>query len=375
MRKLAWAAALLALVLEGLAQAQGLHRVFWQLAVVVQGYGHWLGLGLLALLVADLLRLEKGWPRRAALLLGAGLLFLPLLVATALAPGLRASAAAAFPGLDPSPIRVSWLRSFAPAPSGAAPKAFIYARRADGDLSLDFYRLAGPGPFPFVVVLHPGGWDSGSRGQFPELSQHLAARGIAVADLDYRLAPRHPWPAAKEDLDEAAAWLRAHAAELGLDPGRWALLGRSAGGQIVERAAYGDGLPGLKACIAFYAPSDLNFSYSYATYTDVISSKSLDEAYLGGSPATRQAGYDDASGIRFVGARSVPTLLFHGPGDPLVRYAQSARLDARLAEAGVPRLLARLPGATHGFDFAPRGPYAQLSSGAVDAFLDWSFAR
>src|SRR5207248_3224846 len=73
----------------------------------------------------------------------------------------------------------------------------------------------------------------------PTRSRHSpAARGYAVAAIDYRLAPAAPYPAALEDVRAAVAYLAAHAAEYDLDRSRVVLLGRSAGGHLALLAGY-----------------------------------------------------------------------------------------------------------------------------------------
>ena len=91
---------------------------------------------------------------------------------------------------------------------------------------------------------------------------------------------------------------------------------------------------------------------------------------MGGSPARVEQAYFDASPINFVSAGSPPTLLIHGLRDELVPPDQSARLDDRLQKAGVKHLLVSLPWATHGCDRSFAGPCGQLTTYAVERFLD-----
>src|SRR5206468_11349607 len=87
---------------------------------------------------------------------------------------------------------------------------------------------------PVVVYLHGGGWVMGGLDTHDALCRMLADRsGCAVLSVDYRLAPEHPYPAAFEDLERAAGWLRDKgAAAHGLDPTRLAIAGDSAGGHL-----------------------------------------------------------------------------------------------------------------------------------------------
>jgi acetyl esterase len=86
---------------------------------------------------------------------------------------------------------------------------------------------------PVLLYLHGGGFTIGGIETHDSLCRQLALRaGIAVVSLDYRLAPEHPFPAAVDDSWAALAWLREHAAALGLDGTRLAIGGDSAGGTL-----------------------------------------------------------------------------------------------------------------------------------------------
>ena len=241
-----------------------------------------------------------------------------------------------------------------------------------GDLPLDFYRPVAPlngNPAPCVIVIHGGGWDSGDRRQLPEFNYWLARHGYAVAAISYRLAPQFKWPAQRDDTLAAIAFLKERAKELGIDPGRFVLLGRSAGGQIAQVVAYTARDPAIRGLIALYAPGDLYFGYVNTFENDMLHSPALMRQYLGGPPETARAAYDSASAQYHVHAGAPPTLLLHGEIDPLVWHRHSVRLDARLAELGVPRAFVSLPWATHAFDYNLQGPGGQLTTFAVEWFL------
>lgn len=168
---------------------------------------------------------------------------------------------------------------------------------------------------------------------------------------------------------DALRFLKERHAELGVDPAKFVLLGRSAGGHIAETVAYGAHDPAIRGCIAFYAPADMRFAYKYSREDDILHSPGLMRNFLGGTPAQAPGNYDSASAIGLVDAKSPPTLLFHGRFDPLVWFVQSERLSKRLNATGVPNLFVELPWATHAFDYNFRGPGAQISAYAVEYFL------
>lgn len=238
-----------------------------------------------------------------------------------------------------------------------------------GSLQLDFYRAIGRNPAPCVIVIHGGGWDNGDRGQIPQFNDWLARGGYAVADISYRLAPGAVWPAQRDDVAAAVAFVREHAAPWGVDASRLVILGRSAGGQIAEACAYGLHDPAVRGVIALYSPADMHFAWAWGREDDPLDSPRLLRQFLGGTPDTARAAYDSASGILLAGAGSPPTLLVHGTIDTLVWNRQSERLSARLTEVKVPNLLVALPWATHALEYNLSSPSGQLTTYAVGWFL------
>jgi acetyl esterase/lipase len=344
--------------------------LLWQVSVAVTEYGYVLAFGALAPLLPGWRRTRRG--RMGALLgvIAALLALSPLARALPVAQALPAQLQAAFgptTHTHGAPLRLAPLLQRA---AHATPQRLTYVEHADGALALDYYapRSAG-GPAPLVVVIHGGSWQSGDSTQLPALNAYLAERGYAVAALNYRLAPTHPFPAAADDVRSALAYLKTNAVALGLDPTRIVLLGRSAGAQLALLVAYTADDPALRGVVSLYGPADMEWGYANPANPRVLDSRGVLEAYLNGTPASAPAAYAAASPIRFVGPNTPPTLLIHGPRDELVRYAQSERLAARLTAAGRPHLLVRLPWATHGADWHFHGPSGQISTYAIEYLL------
>ena len=115
-------------------------------------------------------------------------------------------------------------------------------------------------PPPVLVFFFGGGWVIGSIEASAPVCRRLAlATPCAVAAVDYRRAPEHPFPAAVEDGDAATRWVAAHADELGLDSGRIAVGGISAGANLttaVARLARDRGEPPLVFQLLVYPPTD-----------------------------------------------------------------------------------------------------------------------
>jgi len=223
-------------------------------------------------------------------------------------------------------------------------------------------------PTPVLLWLHGGGYVMG-RPEMDDRSciQYVRELGIMVVSVDYRLAPKHPFPAALEDCYATLKWVVSHAQELNVDSQRIAVGGNSAGG-------------GLAAALAqlAYDRQEIQPVFQLLVYpmlddrtvlrADIDDSNNITwnqksnrfgwESYLGGEcgaedvpaysvPARRE----DLSGLppAWIGVGALD--IFH---DEDVAYAQ------RLKECGIECEMDVIPGAFHGFDvFDPQIPIVQ----------------
>ncbi len=243
-----------------------------------------------------------------------------------------------------------------------------FTTRDGSSLALRIYGDTSPAPRPCILIIHGGGWQSGDPAQLPEWSRQLAALGYR-----WRRWPtgsrRNSLAGAKGGRRRRAGLSKGACRRLRIDPARFVLLGRSAGGQIALDAAYTLHDPAIRGCIASYAPTDMNFAYWTGKENDMLGSRPLVRGLMGGPPASAPELYHDASPLDFVGAGTPPTLLIHGRRDEIVWVRHSERLRERMRGAGRPVFLLELPWATHGFDVFPRGPGAQLEFYAMAWFL------
>lgn len=99
--------------------------------------------------------------------------------------------------------------------------------------SVDLLRPPGDDVLPLVVHVHGGAFRVFSKDTHGHVAARYARQGAVVVNVDYRLAPDHPYPAAVVDVHEAVGWALDHAAELGADPSRLLLTGESAGANLV----------------------------------------------------------------------------------------------------------------------------------------------
>jgi acetyl esterase/lipase len=167
-------------------------------------------------------------------------------------------------------------------------------------------------------------------------------------------------------------WLRANADDLGVDLGRIALLGRSAGGHLALLAAFtADASDQQPPCcvIAFYAPSDLTRLYGEARRSAAEDLRGGLCALLGTAPSDRSDEYQLASPLRRVHSRVPPTLLVHGLWDSVIPPDHSTLLARALVHEGVRARRVAVPCARHAFDLIGYGPATMLAREAVFAFL------
>lgn len=383
-RNRAWPVRAARLVFSALAALAGYLALFqaptyrlWMAAVAATELGHWL----LPLALAPLSRSWRrlvGFPAWAIGAAAATLTLTPLLRALPLARGLPEALARAFgeasplaePGAPPrrAPlVALDLLRGVHLAP--VRHDSLRYRSPGGADLPLDLYRPhVSAGSLPLVLVIHGGAWESGDQTQLPEVNRYLAARGYAVAAIGYRLAPRHVFPAARDDVLAALEQLRARAGELGIDGDRVALYGRSAGGHLALVAGYAPAAR-VRAVAALYPPTALRWGHANPAPRRVLDSTGVLERFLGGSPEVAGAAYDAATPMLLAGPHAPPTLLGHGTRDELASVIHSRRLADRLAALGRPHLLLELPWATHGFEASLAGPGGQLWLYALERFL------
>lgn len=242
-------------------------------------------------------------------------------------------------------------------------------------LTLDVYRPAGPGWYPTVVQIYGGAWQRGEPGDNATAATVLAAHGFVVFAIDYRHAPRWPWPAQIEDVRVALAWIRAHGAAYDADVSRLALLGRSAGAQLAMVAAYEPSAPPVAAVVSLYGPVNLVDGYRHPPVPDPLDVRSIERAFLGGTPDEAPDRYRSASPISYVSRPLPPSLLIYGARDNIVLPRFGAELARRLRAAGGTAVYLEMPWAGHGFDAVPNGLSGQLALYYTERFLSWAFAR
>lgn len=227
---------------------------------------------------------------------------------------------------------------------------------------LDLYLPESEGKLPLVVWIHGGGWKNGDKGGGP--FRGLVANGIAVASINYRLSSHAVFPAQINDCKAAIRWLRSHADEYGIDPGRFGVWGSSAGGHLSAlvgtsgdvEALEGDlGVTGVssrvQAVCDWYGPTDLmkmNAQRSVEGSMDHDKPDSPESLLIGGNLQDHPELAKPVNPVEYVSKDDPPFLIVHGDKDPAVPIGQSYLLWDALKEASVPVEMVVVPGAGHG---------------------------
>ncbi|MGI8627283.1 MAG: alpha/beta hydrolase fold domain-containing protein [Geodermatophilaceae bacterium] len=235
----------------------------------------------------------------------------------------------------------------------------IVYREVDGEqLTLDVCSppdgdgADGDGPYAAVLLIHGGGFATGDKDGRPwqAICRWLANSGYVAVNLNYRLAPEHPFPAAIEDVQAAVEWTREHAQDYAIDPDRVGVLGGSAGAnlaQLLGASGAGSATMGARvsAVVSLSGPSDLTRgALDLGTPDDRQISAVLD--YLGCSDIDECPQAADASPITHVDATDPPFMLLHSRNERMPIEQAQAMADALSAVGNSPDLLIR-PGHAH----------------------------
>lgn len=299
---------------------------------------------------------------------------LPIIQAYQRGNNLTTDLAKAFP-FHNEPDQLQQPYSFAKMFSGigitdVSPKIFTYKKLPEQNLEIDFYPSSTQLISPTVIIIHGGSWAEGDSKQLPALNSYLANKGYNVAAINYRLAPEYKSPAPLEDTRDVIKYLKDNAVKLNIDTANFVLLGRSAGGQIALCAAYTLNDPSIRGVISFYAPADMVWGARIKTNKLVLNTDKVFTDYLGGLIDEVPEKYREAGAVDHVNNTSTPTLIIHGAHDAMVAYEHSEHLNKKLEENKVQHYFLDLPWATHGCDYNINGPSGQITTFAIERFLN-----
>src|SRR5438067_5341204 len=113
----------------------------------------------------------------------------------------------------------------------------VYRRDGSVEWLARVYEPQGPGPFPAVLEIHGGAWNNNDRLQNAPLDEALAASGLVVVAVDFRLGAEGAYPKSIADVNYATRWLKAHASDFNATPEAPGGLGLSSGGHMIILSA------------------------------------------------------------------------------------------------------------------------------------------
>jgi acetyl esterase/lipase len=264
-----------------------------------------------------------------------------------------------------------------------------FVQHGGASLAGDLYLPKGLDKAPVIVAVHGGGWQGGSRAGYKYWGPFLARSGYAVFSIDYRLGKAGTYPGSVYDVKAAIQFVRAKAADLGLDSERIGLMGDSAGGHLAALVGLAPGeftaeyrgdpnyaVPaGVKAVVAFYGVYDMLAQWQHdqiARPRDQIAEK-----FLGAPPMQNRRVYFDASPMSYATTdhNRARFLLIHGTADDVVDPAtQSQPFQNALNQAGIYVRRFVIPGAGHFWAADPFegeiGGYGATAAPTILRFLE-----
>lgn len=216
-----------------------------------------------------------------------------------------------------------------------------YSKSDDGEILLDAYIPDGKGPFPAILIVHGGAWQSGNKFQLSGYGRELVKRGYACFAINYRLAPKYKHPAQIDDCRTAVRWIRSHAKEYKVDPNRVGGIGYSAGAHLVSLLGTDNKRTSdtsLQVVVAGGTPIDFRVLEP--------DSKRLVK-WLGQTRGENPKLYEEVSPYLHVSSDDPPMFFYHGDADEVVDILGAKEMVKALKKAGVPSGLYIVPKGGH----------------------------
>jgi acetyl esterase len=235
------------------------------------------------------------------------------------------------PVIDPPAAKALYAPLLADMPRGGEVlRDIVYGE--DERQRLDVYLpVAASRPAPVVVFLHGGGFIRGDKADREAVGHYFSRHGVLAVLPNYRLGPRHRWPAGAEDVSAVLGWARAHVEAHGGNREHIVLAGESAGAAHVAAATLIRRFhppEGLRIAGAFLASGVYNVELELLARSQlgIATPDPRNEAYFG----TDFAGYRAMSTVELVDAAPFPLAISYAELDPVQMQAQAGELFARL---------------------------------------------
>lgn len=199
----------------------------------------------------------------------------------------------------------------------SAKENLVYKKTETSALKLDVYSPAKRGKkiYPGVLLIHGGGWASGSKENERIMAQHLAENGYVGVAVQYRLSEEAKYPAAVIDLKDALRWMRENAKKYHIDPDKIAVLGASAGAQLAtlvgvtpDSEIYLEQNKGTSSKVQAIVNIDGIVSF---IHPEAAAEGSYAGYWLGGLKDINYKNWKEASPLEYVDENTPPTLFMN----------------------------------------------------------------
>lgn len=204
------------------------------------------------------------------------------------------------------------------------------------DLKVNIYRPDDGSKHPVLMMIHGGGWNSGSPQLQVPMAQQIAKHGYVAIAVEYRLIPEALYPAGVEDLEDAMRWIVKHADRYGIDKGRIAVSGCSAGGQLAMLLGMKNQTGRIKAVINMDGISTFVTDESIERAQkarDEQTKMPVDAIWLGGTYKERRKEWEEASAMTWISKKSAPVCFINSS---IPRFHNGrGEAEAKLNELGI----------------------------------------
>jgi acetyl esterase/lipase len=217
---------------------------------------------------------------------------------------------------------------------------------------LDLYIPDKKSSHPLVIHVHGGSWTSGKKSSVDMLPyiETLAKAGIAVASINYRLAPNATFPSQIQDTACAIRFIRSKAADYNIDSDRIGIMGESAGGHLASLAGVSSDIESFKTSEYSDVSSKVSAVLSIFGPANLTSYSALNPVYANGVKTMLGASStESASPTSYIDKTDPPFLLIHGDQDAIVPLSQSQELFSTLQNSKIASELVVVKNAGHGF--------------------------
>ncbi len=249
-----------------------------------------------------------------------------------------------------------------------------YRTLENRELKADIYhpKMEGTQLYPAVLLIHGGGWVSGSKENQRPMAQRLAQEGFVTMTVEYRLSREAQYPSGVIDVKAALHWFKENAEEFGVDKNKIAILGTSAGAQLATLVGV---TPGLK----IYRENDCKIDDEVQAIINVdgivsfihpeAEESEIAGLWLGGLQDENPSNWKEASPLEYVDLNTPPTLFinsaqprFHAGRDDMIKILDSHNIYSEVYT---------IPNSPHSFWLVH--PWFEITAGYTIDFLNKIF--